>query len=61
MNTVDNLSLILQALSLCILFNDYNNKDLMQELLNQDTNYFEKIVEQNNEILKLLKGDKENG
>jgi len=60
MNNVDNLSLVLQALSLCILFSDYNNKDLMQELLNQDTNYFEKILKQNNEILELLK-EKQNG
>lgn len=60
MNNVDNLSLVLQALSLCILFNDYNNKDLMHELLNQDTNYFEKILKQNNEILELLK-EKQNG
>lgn len=60
MNKVDNLSLILQALSLQILFRDYNNIDLMQELQNQDNNYFKKIIEQNNEILELLKkGDKD--
>ncbi len=52
---VDNLSLILQALSLQILFKDYNNADLMQELQKQDKNYFEKIIEQNNEIIRLLK------
>ena len=52
---VDNLSLILQALSLQILFQDYNNSDLMQELQNQDNNYLIKIIEQNKEILKLLK------
>ena len=55
MNKVDNLSLILQALSLQILFQDYNNSDLMQELQKQDTQYFERIIEQNNEILTLLK------
>ena len=60
MNNVDNLSLILQALSLCILFNDYNNRDLMQELLNQDNNYFERIIKQNEEILILLK-EKQDG
>lgn len=53
---VDNLSLILQALSLQILFQDYNNADLMQELQKQDNDYLEKIVKQNNEIIKLLKG-----
>lgn len=55
MNRVDNLSLILQALSLELLFRDYNNCDLMQELQNQDSNYLQKIIEQNEEILSLLK------
>ena len=54
MNKIDNLSLVLQALSLEILFKDYNNSDLMQELQNQDTNYLEKIIKQNEEILKIL-------
>ena len=54
-NMVDNLSLVLQALSLQILFQDYNNSDLMQELQKQDTNYFEKIIKNQEEILKLLK------
>lgn len=54
-NRVDNLSLILQALSLEILFRDYNNSDLMQELQRQDSEYLEKIIQQNNEILKILK------
>jgi hypothetical protein len=53
-NTVDNLSLILQALSLQILFQDYNNSDLMQELQLQDENYLKKIIEQNQEILNIL-------
>ncbi len=62
MNKVDNLSLVLQALSLQILFKDYNNSDLMQELQNQDNNYLKKIIEQNNEILELLKkGSDDNG
>lgn len=54
-NIVDNLSLVLQALSLEILFRDYNNCDLMQELQRQDSEYLEKIINQNKEILKLLK------
>ncbi len=58
-NTINNLSLILQALSLEILFKDYNNSDLMQELQRQDKEYLEKIIEQNKEILKLLKERKE--
>lgn len=55
MNSIDNLSLILQALSLEILFRDYNNSDLMQELQRQDSEYLEKIIKQNNEILSYLK------
>ena len=55
MNRVDNLSLVLQALSLEILFKDFNNSDLMQELQRQDKEYLEKIIKQNNEILTLLR------
>ncbi len=54
-NTVNNLSLLLQALSLEILFKDYNNSDLMQELQRQDTEYFEKILKNQEEILNLLR------
>lgn len=54
-NYVNNLSLILQALSLEILFQDFNNADLMQELQNQDSNYLQRIIKQNEEILALLK------
>ena len=53
-NVVDNLSLILQALSLQILFQDYNNSDLMQELQLQDEKYLKTIIKQNEEIIKLL-------
>ena len=59
-NVVDNLSLVLQALSLQILFQDYNNSDLMQELQWQDSNYLEKIIQQNNEILTLLRKENNN-
>ena len=51
---IDTTSLILQALSLEILFKDFNNTDLMQELQKQDKEYFEKLLKQNEEILKLL-------
>ena len=54
-NKIDITSLFLQALSLEILFKDYNNSDLMNELQRQDSEYLEKIIEQNNEILKILK------
>ena len=55
MSNIDSISLILQVLSLEILFRDYNNVDLMNELQKQDSDYLEKIIEQNNEIIKLLK------
>lgn len=60
MNRVDSLSLALQALSLQILFKDYNNSDLMQELQTQDEKYLKKIIQQNEEIIKLLKERSEN-
>lgn len=53
-NTIDITSLFLQALSLEILFKDYNNGDLMQELHIQDERYLKKIIEQNEIIIKLL-------
>lgn len=60
-NIVDNLSLVLQVLSLQILFDDCNNTDLMQELQMQDEKYLKKIIKQNEEIIDLLKkgSDKE--
>ena len=54
-NVTNNLSLVLQALSLEILFKDFNNSDLMQELQRQDSEYLEKIIKQNEEIINLLK------
>ena len=54
-NTIDNLSLFLQALSLEILFKDCTNNTIMEELQKQDTQYFETIIKNQEEILKLLK------
>lgn len=54
-NIVDNLSLILQALSLQILFQDFNNSDLMQELQTQDEKYLKLILKNQEEILTLLR------
>ena len=59
-NTINNLSLILQALSLEILFKDFNNSDLMQELQRQDKEYLEKILKNQEEVLKLLKERSDN-
>ena len=52
---INKLGLILQAISLEILFKDYNNTDLMQELQKQDTQYFDKIIKNQEEILNILK------
>ena len=60
-NTVDNLSLVLQMLSLQILFKDYNNSDLMQELQKQDNEYLEKLLKNQEEILTLLRKEENNG
>jgi hypothetical protein len=54
MRSVDNISLLMQALSLQILFQDYNNVDLMQELQTQDEVYLKKIIKQNERIIELL-------
>lgn len=54
-NNLDATSLILQLYSVVLLLQDYNNRDLMQELQKQDSEYLEKIIQQNNEILKILK------
>jgi hypothetical protein len=59
-NSIDIASLILQILSLDLLFKDFNNSDLMQELQNQDNNYLQKIIKQNNEILTLLRKEDNN-
>lgn len=60
-NIYDKLGLVLQAISLEILFKDYNNSDLMQELQKQDKEYFEKLLDQNEEILTLLRKEAKNG
>lgn len=46
-NSIDLASLILQILNLQILFQDFNNSDLMQEL--------KVVIKQNEEILNLLR------
>jgi len=53
-NAINNLSLLLQALSLQLLFLDYNNSDLMNELQTQDEKYLKKIIKQNEIIIELL-------
>ena len=55
MNNLENVSNILQILSFLILVNDFNNTDLMKYLKHQDE-LLNNIIEQNEEILNLLKG-----
>lgn len=45
-NTIDVASLLLQILNLELLFNDFNNTDLMNKL--------NTIIEQNNQILDIF-------
>ena len=60
-NITNNLSLLLQMLNLEILFRDFNNTDLMQELQRQDNEYFEKIIKQNDKIIELLERREKDG
>ena len=59
-NNLDVTSLILQLYSVILLLQDYNNRDLMQELQKQDSEYLEKIMGQNEEILQLLRKEDNN-
>ena len=59
-NNLDVASLILQVYSLILLMQDFNNSDLMQELQRQNSDYLEKIIEQNKQIIALLKKGSEN-
>lgn len=54
-NRLDLTSLVLQVMSLLILFEDFNNSDLMNELQTQDELYLKKIIQQNEQIISLLK------
>ena len=53
-NNLDLGSFILQLMSLEILFKDFNNCDLMNELQNQDRNYLEKILSNQEKIISML-------
>lgn len=52
-NSVDIASLILQILNLQILFQDFNNTDLMEEI--------QKIIIQNEKIIELLEKGGQDG
>lgn len=59
-NFINNTSFLLQLYSVMLLIQDFNNTDLMQELQNQDSNYLQKIIEQNEQILTILKRKEDN-
>lgn len=59
MNNIDLTSLFLQIYNLVLLLQDFKNSDLMGELQKQDKQYLEKIINQNNEILEILKRKEE--
>lgn len=46
---------LLQVYDLFLNLNQVSNDIILKELQNQDKIYLEKIIEQNNEIIKLLK------
>lgn len=49
---------LLQVYDLFLNLNQVSNDTILKELQNQDKIYLEKIIEQNNEIIKLLKKNK---
>ena len=57
MNKLENFSNWLQIFSFLILVQDFNNTDLMKYLAHQD-NLLDEIINQNKEIISLLKGGK---
>ena len=54
-DNLETLSNVLQIMSYVILVNDFNNNDLMNYLVHQDE-LLDKIINQNEEIIELLKG-----
>lgn len=60
MNNLENFSNWLQIFSFLILIEDFNNTDLMKYLEHQDK-LLDKIIEQNQQIISLLKEGGKNG
>lgn len=58
-NNFNFIANLIQILSYQILLHDFNNTDLMKYLEHQD-DLLGKIIEQNDEILSILKGDNNN-
>ena len=57
MNKLEDFSNWLQIFSFLILIEDFNNTDVMKYLAHQD-DLLNKIIDQNNELITLLKGGK---
>ena len=55
-HNLENFSNWLQIFSFLILVNDFNNTDLMKYLAHQD-DLLNKIIQQNEQIIKTLKGE----
>lgn len=55
---INLLANFLQFYNTNLLEEDASNKDVMQELQKQNEQYLSKIIEQNEEIIKLLKSEK---
>ena len=59
-NFNESFSLALQILSYMMLLGDANNNDLLRYLQHQDNDLLNKIIEQNEEIIELLRGGNKN-
>lgn len=55
-NFNESFSLALQILSYMMLLGDANNNDLLRYLQHQDNDLLNKIIEQNEQIIELLRG-----
>ena len=58
---LSNLANILQLLNFQMLMEDANNTDLLKYLQHQDNDLLEKIIQQNEEIINLLKKGETDG
>lgn len=58
-NNFNFIANLVQILSYQILLHDFNNTDLMKYLEHQDE-LLNKIIQQNNELLNILRGDEKN-
>ena len=56
-NSLNLYATFLQIMGLALLQSDASNNELMRELQRQDREYLDKIVKQNEEIIRLLKNN----